>query len=65
MSVERIVSSPELKSLVNDYRSMCFWNMAEDFMPRTREEVLIVLDNLERYGTMDAYRRAGVVRSWL
>lgn len=65
MSDEYIISSQELQSLVNDYRSMCFWNMAEDFMPRTREEVLVALDNLERYGTMDAYRRAGVIRTWL
>ena len=65
MSIEYIVSSPELQSLVNDYRSMCFWNMAEDFMPRTREDVLVALDNLERYGTMDAYRRAGIIRTWL
>jgi len=44
---------------------MCFWNMAEDFMPQTREQVLIAIDNLERYGTLDAYRRAALIRSWL
>lgn len=65
MPLDAILSSAELKSVVEDYRSMCFWNMAEDFMPQTREQVLAALDNLERYGTLDAYRRAGVIRSWL
>ena len=65
MSLDSILLSSELKSVVEDYRSMCFWNMAEDFMPKTREQVLIALDILERYGTLDAYRRAGVIRSWL
>ena len=65
MSLDAILSSSELRSVVEDYRSMCFWNMAEDFMPQNREQVLVALDCLERYGTLDSYRRAEVIRSWL
>lgn len=65
MTLEAILNSQELKSVVDDYRSMCFWNLAEDFMPQTREQVLVALDNLERYGTLDSFRRAGVIRKWL
>lgn len=65
MTIEEIVNSQELRSAVSDYRSMCFWNFAEDFMPKDRRQVLLVLDNLERYGDLAAYRRAGVIRQWL
>ena len=65
MTIEEIVDSKALKSVVDDYRAMCFWNVASDFFPKTREEVVFALDNLDRYGTLDAYRRAGEIRSWL
>ena len=65
MTEEEIVNSKELKSVVEDYRSMCFWNFAEDFMPKDRRQVFLALDTLERYGNMDAYRRAGEIRQWL
>jgi len=65
MTLEEIVDSEELKTLVRDYRGMCFWNVADDFMPKTREQVVLALDNAEHYGTLDAYRRAGVIRKWL
>jgi len=65
MKVEDVINSEALKSVVNDYRAMCFWNFASDFMPQTREEVVFALDNLEHYGTLDAYRRARRIRQWL
>ena len=65
MSDEQIINSNELRSVVEDYRSMCFWNFPEDFMPRNRRQALLALDNLERYGDMAAYRRAGEIRKWL
>ena len=65
MTVEEIIKTPECQSLVNDYRTMCFWNVAEDFLPQNERQLLFALDNLEHYGTMDAYRRAGRIRAWL
>lgn len=65
MTIEEIVQSEAVHTLVNDYRGMCFWNLAEDFLPRTREQLLMTLDYLERYGDLAAYRRAGRIRKWL
>jgi len=65
MNVEEVINSEELKSVVEDYRGMCFWNFSSDFLPRTREEVVFALDNLENYGTLDAFRRARRIRQWL
>jgi len=65
MTIKEIVESEALKTAVEDYRSMCFWNVDEDFLPRNRREVLFALDNLEKYGDMKAYRIAGEFRQWL
>ncbi len=65
MSIEEIVNSKALKTVVEDYRSMCFWNMDENFFPHDEREVFLVIDNLERYGDMKAYRIAGEIRKWL
>ena len=65
MTIEEIVNSETLRTAVEDYRSMCFWNLDEHFFPANRREVLLTLDNLERYGDMKAYRLAGKIRQWL
>lgn len=65
MTIEEIVRTEDVRSVVEDYRSMCFWNVAEDFFPHDRAQLLMVLDNLEKYGDMAAYRRAGRIRQWL
>jgi len=65
MSIQEIVNSKTLKSAVEDYRSMCFWNMDENFFPSNEREVLLALDNLEKYGDMRSYRLAGEMRKWL
>jgi len=65
MTIQEIVESKELKTVIEDYRGMCFWNVASDFFPRTRDEIVFALDSLDHYGTLDAYRRAGEIRSWL
>ena len=65
MTVQEIVDSEEFRAVVDDYRSMCFWNMDEKFFPSDRRGVLLALDNLEKYGDMRAYRIAGEIRRWL
>ena len=65
MTVDEILQTQEWRSLINDYRTMCFWNVATDFLPQNERQLLFALDNLERYGTMDAYRSAGRIRKWL
>ena len=65
MTIKDIVSSHEIHSVVDDDRSMCFWNMAEDFYPSNARQLQIVVDDLERYGDRAAYRYAGKIRKWL
>lgn len=65
MDVQDIVNSEEVKSVVENYRSMCFWNFPEDFMPRNKSRLLLALDCLERYGDRNAYCKAGEIRQWL
>ena len=65
MTDEEIIRSEDVRSVVADYCAMCFWNMAEDFYPQNREQVLMALDCLEKYENLDAYLRAGWIRNWL
>ena len=65
MTIKEILSKDEVRSVVDDYRGMCFWNMAEDFTPQDARQLRLVVENLERYGDMAAYRRAGRIREWL
>ena len=58
-------AGPELASAVDRYRSMCFWNLQEDFRPVTRAQKALALERLEKYGDLAAYRLAGRVREWL
>ncbi len=51
--------------LVDEYRVRCLWFLREDHYPKTREERLRVLGYIERYGDMEAFRRAGELRQWL
>ena len=44
---------------------MCFWFMDRDFRPKDAAGLKIVVENLEHYGDMAAYRRAGRIREWL
>ncbi len=65
MKLEEILAKDLVRTVVDDYRGMCFWSLAEDFRPSNERELEIVAENLERYGDMKAYRLAGKIRSWL
>ena len=65
MSVQDIVNSEGVKSVIESYRSMCFCSFPEDFMPKDKDQLLLALDCLERYGDRNAYCKAGEIRQWL
>ena len=52
-------------ALVDVYRSRCLWFLRDDYYPTTRDERLRVLEYIERYGDLEAHRRAGHLRRWL
>lgn len=51
--------------LVDRYRSRCLWFLRDDYHPTTRDERLRVLGYIERYGDLEAHRRAGQLKRWL
>lgn len=65
MDIQDIVNSEDVKSIMDNYRSMCFWSFPEDFMPQNKEQLVLALECLERYGDRDAYCKAGEIRQWL
>ena len=65
MTIEDIVNSKEFQSVVEDYRGMCLWSLPEDFMPGNERQVHCLVECLEHYGDLNAYRKAGEIRKWL
>jgi hypothetical protein len=55
----------EIEQLVEEYRDRCLWFLRRDFIPRNPEEVLKVLDLIERYGDRAGFQRTQRLRQWL
>ena len=55
----------EIEELVEKYRDLCLWFLRPDFVPRGHEEVLLVLDLIERYGDRAGFERVQRLRQWL
>ena len=55
----------ELAALVSAYRTRCLWFLRPDFMPTSVDEQLRVLGYIQRYGDLEAFRRASALRRWL
>jgi hypothetical protein len=51
--------------LVDEQRIACLWFLRPDYVPATRAERLRVLEQIERHGDRDAFRRAATLRRWL
>jgi hypothetical protein len=56
---------PEVRRLVDRYRTRCLWFLATDYYPTTLAEVLQVLASIERHGDLEAFRAAASIRQWL
>ena len=68
MGTSPLVESLVLKqvhSLVEEYRDRCLWFLRRDYLPQSRDEVLKVLDLIERYGDRNAFTRAEEIRASL
>ena len=55
----------EIDKLVEQYRSMCFWFAPRDYLPQLDEQRLRALENIERYGDREGFKRARELRDWL
>lgn len=55
----------ELRRLVDDYRTRCLWFLRPDYYPKTREEMLRVLRQIEKNADREGFVRAARIRQWL
>jgi len=55
----------KIAALVEEYRDRCLWFLRPDYRPTTNEEILRVLDLIERYGDRAGYERAEEIKAWL
>jgi hypothetical protein len=55
----------ELLALIEQYRSRCLWFFRPDYYPSTLDEKLRALNLIERYGDVEAFRRASQLKQWL
>jgi len=54
-----------VRRLIDEYRATCLWFLREDYYPRTPEEAVRVLEQIERNGDVQAFRKAAELRQWL
>ena len=54
-----------VNKLVEEYRLQCLWFAPRDYLPDSDEQRLRTLDNIERYGDREAFKRARELREWL
>lgn len=54
-----------IDQLVDEYRVRCLWFLRADYFPSTRTERLRVLEQIERHGDREGFRRAARLRRWL
>jgi hypothetical protein len=55
----------EIENLVEEYRDRCLWFLRQDFVPQSTEEILHVLNLIERYGDRAGFEQAQRLRQWL
>jgi hypothetical protein len=55
----------EADRLIEESRSTCLWFLRPDYHPTTDAERVRLLEQIERRGDLEAYRRAATLRRWL
>ena len=54
-----------IDELTDLYRDRCLWFLRPDYLPRTAEARLKVLDQIQRHGDREAFTRAAELQEWL
>ena len=54
-----------IDALVARERVRCLWSFRRDWMPRTHEERLQALQQIQKHGTRAAFQQASELQQWL
>jgi uncharacterized protein (DUF3820 family) len=54
-----------VQKLTDDHRQQCLWFLREDFYPATTAEALRILEQIERHGDLEAFRKVAPLKQWL
>jgi hypothetical protein len=55
----------DVDQLVNEHRITSLWFMRPDYRPVTTQERIRLLEQIERHGDLESFRRAATLRRWL
>jgi hypothetical protein len=55
----------EVDRFIEEQRIACLWYVRPDFRPTSRLERVRALQQIERHGDVDAFRRAATLKRWL
>jgi hypothetical protein len=50
---------------VDEYRVNCLWLLRDDYYPKTRDEACRILEQIERHGDVEAFRKASELRQYV
>ena len=65
MDIREVVGTEEYQSVVRDYRAQCLWFADGCENPQTDVQLEQILNAIETYGDMNAFKRVGRIRQWL
>ncbi len=54
-----------VRALTEQYRAQCLWFLRADYSPGNVADACQALDYIQRHGDLEAFRRAGELRTWL
>lgn len=68
--VEQRLDAPDgvaraVDEFVDEWRVRALWYLRPDYYPRTDGERLAILEAIQERCTLDAFRRAGILKAWL
>jgi hypothetical protein len=63
--MDRSAAREAVDRLVGHHRDCCLWFLRRDYLPRSDQDRLRILQQIQRHGDRDAFRQAGELRRWL
>lgn len=55
----------EIRTLIEKYRVQCLWFLKENYFPETPEQVIRILEKIEKHSDRKGFIRAREIKQWL